>query len=170
MTLVAWRWIAFALAGLLVAGGVATRFVGRVAPIPPIFDSSPTLDQARQGARARQTPDGGVLILATADWCRYCQDLKRGPLADERVSAAIRRAWTPVYLELSNRRSDPAEADLADRLGVGAVPVLILERQGREVSRLTGFHTTDTVLAWIESGGKALPTSDGRAGTLPRPR
>lgn len=135
------RFITPAIAvALLVLVGFAMRGRG-AAPIPPAFDATVTLAQAAAAAKAANQP---VLVFATADWCGPCQMLKRGALADARVTDAIKGATQPVYLDVDKSR------DQATELGVRSIPVLILMRDDKTVDRLEGVHDADGVLAWLQ--------------------
>lgn len=138
-------------------------FSGRTAPTPAVFERHGSLAAAREAAAESGRP---VLIFATADWCRYCQDLKRGPLAEATLGELIARETEPVYFEVTHQRDDPEVLELAQAHRVQRVPVLILMRGGEEQGRLTGMHDAGTIRSWLESGGERVPGQDGRAGRL----
>lgn len=153
------------VAAFAAAMGVAAlvMFSGRTAPTPVVFERHESLAAAREAAAESGRP---VLIFATADWCRYCQDLKRGPLAEAALGELIARETEPVYFEVTRQREDPEVLELAQTYRVQRVPVLILLRGGVEQGRLTGMHDAGTIRGWLESGGKRAPGEDGRSGRL----
>jgi thiol:disulfide interchange protein len=114
--------------------------------MPPAFAEGLTLDTASVRAAESGRP---VLVFATADWCGPCQQLKRGPLSDERVTRAIKRIAEPVYLDLTNPAGDASAR--AHELGVPSIPTLIILRGGQEVSRLSGYHSAIALTNWLES-------------------
>jgi thiol:disulfide interchange protein len=119
---------------------------GGGAAVPPVFEEKLTLEEATARAGQMNRP---VLALASADWCGPCQDLKRGPLTDQRVAALIREHTVPAYVDLTNS-NDPESMRLGRRLNVQGIPALILMRGDEEISRLVGFRSADELIAWLE--------------------
>ena len=91
-------------------------------------DAIPVLDRHSFEAAAAAAP-GVALIDFTAAWCPPC-----------RVLGAVLAALVPAY----TRRVRFAGVDfdavpgLAERLGVRAIPTVVLLRDGREVGRVVG--------------------------------
>lgn len=119
---------------------------GGSAPVPAVFAETQSLDDAMTTANASGQV---VLVLATADWCVPCKKMKRGPLREDRVTAAIRARAVPVYLDVTSTK-DEAAMQAAQRLGVEGIPALIALRRGQEVGRLVGYHGADEVVRFIE--------------------
>lgn len=127
--------------GILAARQAFTR----TAPVPPSFDETVTLDVARARAEQSHRP---VLALATADWCAYCQKLKRGPLTDERIVNLISTRTEPAYVDITDER-DPHAAEAARLLRIGPIPTLILIQDDRELARLEGAVSTTKLITWL---------------------
>lgn len=125
---------------LVVCTSLALLLNGSKAPIPKAFDTTMTLAQATDAARANGRP---VLVFATADWCGPCREFKRGALADQRVNAWIRVNTMPVYLNIDTSRREATE------LGVMAIPSLMFLRDGKIVDRHDGTMETDELIAWL---------------------
>ncbi len=133
--------------GLVVLLGIVLAFVGlrlfmgRAAPVPAPFDPSVTLNQALNAAGS----DKVVLVLATADWCPPCQQLKRGALANPEVSEAIRSRTVPVYAD-GTQQLDASFAPL----GIGGFPTMVAVRDGVVLSRLVGAVSARSLLEWLD--------------------
>lgn len=120
--------------------------MGGPATMPAWLDGGVTLDEAV----ARSTNEGKmILVFVTADWCGYCQDLKRGALRDARVEELARALVVPVVLDASRRESEGAMT--ASGLGVQGLPTLVLlTPAGTEIDRLVGNQSATTVAAFLE--------------------
>lgn len=130
----------FAAAGLMIwNSGVATG--GGAAVTPALFSESLTLAQANQRAAAEGKP---VFVVVSAEWCGPCKSYKKSTLSDARVDQAVRSKAIPVLLDADRDRAD------LEPLGVMSIPVTILLRDGKEVSRLSGRATGDEVIGWLE--------------------
>lgn len=151
--------LALALAGVLYAA-----LHDRAAPVPPAFANGRTLQQARDAAATSGRP---VLALAVAEWCPYCQRIKRDALTDPRVASWIASESEAAYIDVSDKLRDPAVQELTSELHVSEVPVLLLLDDGREIARLAGAFDADEVLAWLRSRGAVAPTREARRGRLP---
>ncbi len=132
------------LAAAVFLGGMFLRTMlfgaGGAAQTPAVFASHTTLDAAFDAA------DGGpVLAFATADWCRPCQSLKRGALADARFAEWINQERvTTAYLDATGANAD------AQRLGVQSLPTLIYFNDGQEIARTSGVMSASALLDWLE--------------------
>jgi thioredoxin-like negative regulator of GroEL len=134
---------------IVLALGAVMYVRGRTAPTPPMFDEAVTLQTALEQSDETGKP---IFVLATADWCPGCQSLKRGALMDDELVAAIRDRAIIVYLDATSDTS-PGSVD-AGRLGVRALPTMILIDDGKEISRTTGARSASNLLAWFD---KAVP-------------
>ena len=133
--------------GLIVLLGIFVGFVGlrlylgRSAPVPPAFDPEVSMNDALNEAGSEKV----VLVLATADWCPPCQQLKRGALADSRVIEAIRSRTVPVYADGTQQLG----AEFAP-LQIGAFPTMVAIRDGVVLSRVVGVLDAGEVLDWLD--------------------
>ncbi len=116
---------------------------GGVAPVPPAFDKSVTLNSALQSSNSDGKP---VLMMFTADWCPPCQALKRNALTDPRVVEVMTKQTHPVYLD--GTKSPPQEAQ---QYNIEGYPTMIMVKNGKEVDRVVGSRSADDVLKWISS-------------------
>lgn len=144
-------WIVTFVIVLLFSALVLSRGRSKASPTPPVFENSSTLADARRAASAADKP---VLVFATADWCGPCQSFKGSTLRDPAVADAFKAGTIPVYLDVDQRSDDAAT------LNIRSIPVLILIRDGREVSRLEGNRDAPTVLKWLDASVSA-PTPAG---------
>ena len=133
---------------LLMVFGVYLVLRGKSAPMPAVFDKGVTLAHATEASARSGKP---VLALVTADWCGYCQELKRGALADKNVSSWITMNTHPVYVDATGGVPEQAQS-----LGVHGFPTMVLVREGKEVSRMTGNQPAEAVLTWLRANSGAL--------------
>lgn len=147
--------IAFAVIGL----AVWVVFSRGAAPVPPAFDPAITLVSAQERSVQTGRP---VLALFTADWCGACQTLKRGALANARVTDWLGEQVQTVYIDTD---ANPA---ISQQHNISAIPALLVLRDGREVARLEGAVPADTLLTWLETHASApagLPVASSPAAT-----
>lgn len=144
----------FLIMSVVIFAGYLTisRLFGNV-ELPPAFGKHPTLHAASLAARESGKP---VLALATADWCGACRSLKAGALRDLGVDTWISQNTHAAYLDYTD---SPGEDGL--RLGISAVPTLLMLRDGKEVGRLVGEVDRKTLLAWL--GDLSGPLADWKA-------
>ncbi len=127
---------------LIIGAFFAIRaYQGRSAPTPPAFTSPISLQEATERAETDAKP---VLVLVTATWCPPCQSLKRGALADERVTTWIGENAVPVSLDADQHRAE------AQSLGVRMLPTMILMIDGEEIARRTGDASADELIGWLK--------------------
>ena len=138
---------AFPIAIVVVAVVMMMKLGGGTAATPQAFADAMTLDQAAARAEESGKP---VLVFATADWCAPCQRFKRTALADEQVNAAILEHTEPVYLDLTDARTDPEAAAAAQRMGVQAIPSLVLLRDNQVVAK-RGAMGAEELISWLKS-------------------
>lgn len=133
---------ALVLVVLLLVGAVlaARGLGGGGSGSPPAFDNGLTLEAGEARSAATGRP---VLALASAEWCGPCRVFKRGALADDELNRLIAERTVPVYLDVDKDRAG------AGRLGVSAIPALVLMREGRVVSRMEGARPAGEVREWL---------------------
>ena len=114
---------ALTLVVVFLGGLVLWNKPSAVAPVPAVFlIANYTMESATKASKDSHKP---LLVLATADWCMPCQELKRGALIDPKVAAAIEQKTLPVYLDTEKHQETAAE------LKVTSIPTLYLIRDGR---------------------------------------
>lgn len=101
----------------------------------------------------------------SAAWCEPCQRMDRDSWSDPGVAA-----WLAEHASVSARDLE-RDADLAQRLGVRAIPCVIARRAGVELGRLAGFQDPAPLRGWLETmarGGRdvdaALAASESEPG------
>lgn len=114
------------------------------APQPAPTDPKTTLawttyEAGMASAKSQRKP---LLLEFYADWCGNCTQMDMLVYSDERIRAQS-TSFVPIRVEFDQRQ------DLVERYSVGAgLPVLVLmDPDGRELSRLTGFSRVAKVLA-----------------------
>lgn len=86
-------------------------------------------------AIARQT-GRPMLIRVSAEWCGYCQQMKRGTFADSRVVRDISQNFVAVDLDADTNRS------IVKQLRITSLPtVLVVAPDLRILAREEGFRT-----------------------------
>lgn len=96
-------------------------------------------------ARALAHDEGRLLVLDfTADWCPPCKQMERTTWRDERVIAWIHARAVAVQVDVDLLPT------VSRTLEVRAMPTLVVERDGRELSRATGLMSAGEFLAWLD--------------------
>jgi len=96
----------------------------------------------------------------SASWCGPCGRMERESWRDPRVER-----WIAERAHVATRDLD-AEADLARRLDVVAIPCVVARREGVELGRLVGYRGPEPLLAWLETmaaGGSDLDAARAAA-------
>lgn len=106
-----------------------------------IFDDDTHIEQGvRQAAGAGRL----ALVMASADWCAPCNQMKATTLKDPAVLDWLRANADCLYLDVDER---PAEAQA---LRVTSIPTFILYRDNQPVARTTGAMSTQAFLSFLE--------------------
>lgn len=87
-----------------------------------------------------------VLLVFGAKWCVWCQKFSRDILPNQRIASSLSaRKATVVRVDVDKRR------DISERYGVKTLPTMVLvDSEGRELRRMSGFATVKEFLGWVE--------------------
>jgi thiol:disulfide interchange protein len=113
---------------------------GGVAPKPAIFADGLTIADAKKQVEGTSKV---VLVMATADWCPPCQQLKRGALVDPKIESWVKDNAVAVYVDADH---SPEIGSLA----VKGIPTLVMYRGDAELGRVTGAVDADDLLSWFK--------------------
>lgn len=95
-------------------------------------------------AEARQTGKP-MLVDFTADWCGYCQEMRRTTWSDVNVEQAV-RDYVPVQVDVDR------EPSLAAQYHVSGLPhLVVLDPQGNVLKQIDGALPPDQFIAWLRS-------------------
>ena len=101
-------------------------------------------DQARKMAKESQKP---LLVDFGASWCGACGELDRHTFSDPRVVAAA-QDFIAVRIDLSPGEDTPDKRAVLASYSQKGLPLVVLhDRSGEEVKRITSFVEPDTFLA-----------------------
>ena len=102
-------------------------------------------DLAYEQAAARAAEEGRFFLVdATADWCGPCKRMEATTWTDEAVLAWLAEHALAVQVDVDR------QPRLAKDLRIGAMPTMIIFRDGEEVDRIVGYRDGDGMLTWLE--------------------
>jgi thiol:disulfide interchange protein DsbD len=86
-----------------------------------------------------------LLVDATASWCPPCRKMEETTWPDEKIVAWLGGHAIAVQVDVDRQ---PA---LAQKLGIQAMPTLIVSKDGAELARVTGYRSPGDLMTWLES-------------------
>ncbi len=105
-----------------------------------------TLDQAATQPDRDTKP---LLMDFTADWCGYCQQMKRDVFSREDVADYIHANYIPVVID-GTKMTGPV-AELMQTYGVRGFPTfVIVSPSGQVISRSVGARPASDYLDWLK--------------------
>ena len=130
---------------VVIAAGGLHVYRSRGAPTPPGWreDVEPALKEAKLDNKP-------VLVDFVASWCGPCQQMMRDVLPNPKVVEAM-DGFVTVKADVDQY------SDLANEHEVQYLPTfVVLDGQGREVHRFTGYHDVDDFLLQIAAARQRL--------------
>jgi thioredoxin 1 len=117
---------------------------------PAFFTDKPYAQAKDQAQREGKL----LLVKATAAWCGPCKVMDRTTFKDQAVVDWLTERAVSVSVDVDD------EPELAQRLGVRAMPTTILFKGDEELSRVVGLRKAPDFVRWlIEHGGRGGPAS-----------
>ncbi len=100
-----------------------------------------------EGALAKAKQEGKVVVIDIfAEWCAQCHELDEKTWPDPAL-----RQWIQTHAVALRLDTDAKRPDLAKTLKVLGYPtILVLNSDGTELRRASGFQKPDTMLAFVE--------------------
>lgn len=113
-----------------------------------------------------------MLVMFTADWCGYCQKMRRQTLENEVVARRIKEGFVPLLVDVDEN------PELAKRLRVTGLPTVLIVSPDRKVThRIAGYKTARefdaqliAVLEPPEPVGRATTRTSSTASPDAQPR
>jgi thiol:disulfide interchange protein len=109
-------------------------------------------DLSYDRAMKKATDEGRMLIVkATAVWCKPCKEMDRTTWVDEQVASFVRDNGVAYKLDVDK------ESAIAQRLGIQAMPTIVVFENGEETARIVGYQGPEDMLTWLRNvhGGAA---------------
>ncbi len=136
------RQVPLTLAALIVAGQCALGLAQEAKPRPKPREHA----GLATAAEAAQRDGEPIMIVFGATWCQPCQALKQETLNTDAFLGQVGMLHI-VHIDID------AQADVARRFQVGAIPeIVLMTGESMIVSRRRGFAESDELLKWVEEG------------------
>ena len=93
-----------------------------------------------------------LLVFVSAEWCGYCQKMKRETWTDADVVQQVRERFVPLFLDADKYN------DLVTDLRVEAYPTtMIITPNGKITQELTGYARATQVLPFLKKDAAPKP-------------
>lgn len=138
------------------AAAVALAGGGPVLGKPAVFESL-SMDAANTRAREGKRL---LVIDAMAEWCGPCKHMDRTTWVDKELVEWMRANCVAVQLDVDKDKTG------ARKLGVRAMPTIVVFAAGKEIDRKVGGMNAAQMLEWLKSARKraGLENEDGGPG------
>lgn len=84
-----------------------------------------------------------ILVIFTADWCRYCQIMKQDLEKDQKIISNT----IVCYIDIDNVENK----DIVKQYKVKTIPDYCILRKRIEIKRTRGYTTKDKFIKWISN-------------------
>jgi thioredoxin 1 len=104
---------------------------------PPVF-----VNDMLDAIALSENNNKDILVIFTADWCKYCQIMKKDIEQDQKiVSDKI-----VCYIDIDNHNNK----DIIKQYKVKTIPDYCILRKRIEIKRTRGYTTKDKFIKWIQ--------------------
>ena len=123
--------------------------------------SVPWMTNYEHGLAASRRSGRPMLVKISADWCDYCQQMKRQTYTDQGVVRTISNGFVPVTLD------GDVDRKLIQQLGVRTLPaVVVIAPDLRILNRIEGFKTAQQLTtSLLRHRPRAQLDADGQVAT-----
>ena len=84
-----------------------------------------------------------LLVDVTAKWCPPCAKMERTTWVDPEVITWIKLNAIAIQVDVD------AQQEIANELGVQALPTIIVFKGGKEAMRVVGYQDSEQLLDWL---------------------
>lgn len=99
--------------------------------------TSAALEKAQQSGRP-------ILVFVTAQWCHYCQKMKRDTWDNPAVCQPVGQHFETVVLD------GDRDADIVSQMNLSGYPAtLVYDPTGKLISHQDGYLPPEETLAWL---------------------
>lgn len=110
-----------------------------IAEIPWRQDPKSALDSAKEAGKP-------ILVFVTAQWCHYCQKMKRDTWSDPQVQSVVSQRFETLRLD------GDRDQHIVEKLGLRGYPAtLVYTPDGRYVDQRGGYLSPAQTLHWLDS-------------------
>lgn len=104
-------------------------------------DSKSKIVKLSESNFTKETKSGLILVDFYADWCRPCKMMQ--PILEE-VAGEHEKDITIAKVNTDHNKS------LSQKFGISGIPCMILFEDGKEVTRIIGYHDKEALLTKIK--------------------